>query len=510
MRLHLPQTARAIFQWSLGAYLLGTGLHSVWPGTKIPSFIWPAVAVTGVLWGYAARLSKTQRKAPLQARSRLVWSSFVLLAVFVLGVWRFDATLPGAQDGLTPWVGESISFSGRVISSVVGRFGKTAVIRIDTAAGQNLSCPGCQVLVRLKFRSAIDVGARVSGVCRLAALKPVESGDVWRRSLARRGVWFECQGMSDVQLLARPAPWNVISRLTTWRFWVTARIARTLPRDEATLLSGILYGDRALSDEQADLMRRAGLMHLVAVSGSNVTIVVTLCLAFALSLGLRRQQTFWIVTVAVAAFVGFVGFSASVLRAALMGWLILLSRELGRIPSATRLLLIAAVVMTAFNPWSLVFDAGFGLSFLATWGLLVWTPILQRKFTWLPERFGVRASVATTCSATLMTTPYLAWAFGRMSLAGLITNVFALPLVAWIMLLGAVTALWGNLPGWQLVAVPSFGLLRLLTHIAQIADFLPWLDLRVPELDFVWLLAIYALMWRFWRQVKDNTDLSTR
>lgn len=511
MGLFSPHSTRTVLQWSVAAYLLGTGAHSIWPWTKVPTGMWfGIVAMLVSMWVYAARSPPDADTSIPRITKRVSWKLFILFSCFIFGVLRFDSTIPGLRDGLAPFIGQSVSVSGRILSLNNSRYGTTGNLHIENVADASIRCPGCRVFVRIASHRGVAIGSRVRLDCKLFTPKEDPKDVVRRRMFARQGVWFECRGASHILVLSRPALWDILSHLAIFRARITARISRVLPRDEATLLSGILYGEQQLSDEQRDVMRRAGLMHLVAVSGSNVTIVVTLVFTLALKAGLRRRVAFWTVTTALALFVGFVGFSSSVLRAAVMGWFVLVAYEVGRIPSTDRLLLVAAAVLTLLNPWSLVFDAGFALSFLATWGLLVWTPLFQEKFSWLPDRFGVRSSVATTYGATLMTTPYLAWAFGRMSFAGLITNVFALPLIAWIMLLGAVTAAWGNMPGWQLISLPCFGLLRLLSHIAHISDILPWLDMRVPGLDGMWTVLLYLLLWKIWQQWRAHTDLSTR
>lgn len=328
------------------------------------------------------------------------------------------------------------------------------------------------------------------------------------------GVWrFDIVPFSDIQRLNqfhKPSQSvGALAWLGASRLQLTRRIERMFPRDEATLATGILYGEQNLSRDQRALMQRSGLMHIVAVSGSNVTIVVVVLMSAILAAGFHRRHAFWIASVGILAFLGFVGFSASVVRAGIMGWLVLLARRVGRIPTPSRLLLVAASVMTFLTPTLLAFDRGFALSFLATWGLLAWSPIFSRAYSKLPERFSIREAAATTSAATLMTAPYLGWAFGRMSLAGLFTNLLALPLVPWIMLWTAFAATWGDLPGSFLVRLPTLGLLRLLEWVARLADLVPWLNLRVPSVDIMSLIAIYILLWKIWRSCSEKNELST-
>ncbi|MFH1077957.1 MAG: ComEC/Rec2 family competence protein [Patescibacteria group bacterium] len=300
------------------------------------------------------------------------------------------------------------------------------------------------------------------------------------------------------------------SILARWRAVVTARIESAMPQAQATLISGILYGDQDLSKEQREAFVTSGLMHIVAVSGSNVTIVVQVISFCLLGIGLRRRHAFIGTSVTLILFVGFVGGAASVMRAAFMGWLLLLAREVGRIASSFRLLLVAATILLLIDPWQLFFSASFALSFLAMWGILAWPPIFEQRLTVLPERFGIRQTMAMTLGATIMTAPYLAWSFGRLTLLGLFSNVLALPLIPFAMGAGTFAAIWGPLPGSVFVSAPAVGLAQSIQAIANLASYAPWLDLRVEGMDLSTCLATYALLVYLWRQWSGKTDLSTQ
>lgn len=302
---------------------------------------------------------------------------------------------------------------------------------------------------------------------------------------------------------------NSGSRLGRWRKVVTARISSALPRDEAALVTGILYGDGELSKAQRNLFRTSGLMHIVAVSGSNVTVVVQFISFVMLGIGLRRRQAFWGTTLALFFFVGFVGFAASVARAAFMGWLILLGREAGRIVSPARLLLVAATILLLIDPWQLFFDIGFALSFLAMWGLMAWTPVFEKWLKRMPNVFEFRRTLAMTLAATLMTSPYLAWMFQRISLAGIFTNVLALPLVPFVMAWGTLVGIWGSWPGSEVVSAPVLGLARAIQAVAGLADFFPALNLKIEAVKLSTLIATYGLIVYLWSLLREEKDLST-
>ncbi len=326
----------------------------------------------------------------------------------------------------------------------------------------------------------------------------------WRFESAPRPVLRRIDGR---QFIARTE--RETSVFVWMRHELSSRIHLSLPHNEAELLTGILYGDQELPKELRDRFRSAGLMHIVAVSGSNVTVVVQCVMAMVLRLRVRRRRAFYLTSIALGCFVLFVGAAASVARAAFMGWLMLVAREVGRKASSSRLLLVAATVLLLMNPWQMGFDIGFALSFLAMWGLLELAPVFERWCWFIPKQMEIRQTVSMTLAATLMTAPYAAWAFGRVSLAGLFTNIVALPLIPFIMAFGALVAVWGSLPFFSTVNIPVLGLLRVLIWIAGWADRFPSLDLRMEHVSGTAVIAVYLVIVYFVRRYSGKTDLST-
>ena len=476
---------------ALGAFLMGIAAHSFVPFMHADE-VWIASALVACVMAAAAYRD-----------TRIAVVAVVLSASAILGFWRFNISVPRANQGLLPWLGRGAVFQGRVLAQGTMRNQATLLVAVAEAGGRQIQGPAKSIFLRLKGQ-APEIGTTTSFSCTPRVPGTFPANLERRRSLARKDVWSECSAAVLVETVKPPNPWDPLVWLARWRALLTARIASVLPPDEAELTTGILYGDQDLSAGMKDLFQRAGLMHLVAVSGSNVTIVVSVLLALVLALGFSRRRGFWIVSFGLLVFVGFVGCGASVLRAAIMGWLVILARHLGRLAWTSRLLLVAAAALNISNPWLLAFDPGFALSFLATWGLMSWSPIFQDRLKSVPNILACRESLAATCGATFMTAPYMAWVFGRMSLAGLMTNALALPLVPWTMLWAAVCAAWGNWPGWSVTSLPALGLVRLIIWISHLADFVPWLDLHLPQMDFPLLVAAYGTLYYWWRGLQPD------
>jgi len=279
-----------------------------------------------------------------------------------------------------------------------------------------------------------------------------------------------------------------------WRALVTSRIHRIFPGDAGELLAGMLYGERGLSANAKQAFRTAGLTHLVAVSGSNVSIIMIGLTRLLALFGLRRKTSFTFLSVVLLAFVLFVTPQAPVVRAAIMGWLVALAPLVGRLPRASHLLLVSAVLFTCWRPESLLYDPSFALSFLATLGLMTYgsrfSSALNGK---LPDM--LREAICSTLGATLLTTPYAMWAFGQASAIGLIANIFAVPLVPWIMGMGALALVLPIAP----LILATQGFLQATLLIADASTRLPgyWTKLDVSGSFMVFSYICLALIWFF-------------
>ncbi|HET7091662.1 MAG TPA: ComEC/Rec2 family competence protein, partial [Anaerolineae bacterium] len=153
-------------------------------------------------------------------------------------------------------------------------------------------------------------------------------------------------------------------------------IATILPEPQAALLTGILLGDESgIPQDVKDDFRATGTSHIIAISGYNFAVLLALASVPAVRL-FGRRRAFPILLLLIVAYTAFVGASASVVRAAIMGGLVLWATYLGRQATALNSLFIAAILMTLLDPFTLG-DVGFQLSFAATLGLVLYTRPLQ-------------------------------------------------------------------------------------------------------------------------------------
>ncbi len=211
-------------------------------------------------------------------------------------------------------------------------------------------------------------------------------------------------------------------------------IYRLLSPPQSSILGAMLLGDKnRMSLELKEKLNIAGVRHVTAVSGMHVLILSTILMSFLLGLGFWKGQAFYISIIIIFLFIAMTGFQASGVRAGIMGGLFLLGQKIGRKSVSSRAIVIAAGVMLVMNPLLLFYDVGFQLSFLAALGIIYLSPAFKRWLRFIPEAkfFNFRSILVMTFSAYIFTLPILIYNFGRISLAGLLTNVLILPFI-WI------------------------------------------------------------------------------
>ena len=247
-------------------------------------------------------------------------------------------------------------------------------------------------------------------------------------------------------------------------------------------MEGILIGERAnLLPETKKSFNNAGLTHIIAVSGFNITIILIF-----LSFLFRSFPIFIRLSLAIIC-VGFftllVGPQVSVLRASVFGLIaysILLS---GKKIRAFSLLIAVAVGFIVMDPLVLNYDVSFHLSFLAVFGLLFFGDFFNRIFAFLPRWFGLREALAMCLAAMVFTLPILMINFGQISLVSPLANVAVVPLIPLVMFGGFLSMVAGSFSSYLgiLIGFPTW---LGLSYILQMVSWFGNLSYAALPVDF--------------------------
>ncbi len=283
------------------------------------------------------------------------------------------------------------------------------------------------------------------------------------------------------------------------KYSFSENINRLLPNKEANLLNGLILGEKSdFSDDFREKMNNSGTSHLVALSGFNITIIIGAVLSFLLFIGLSRNYSFWISILFISLFVIITGASLSIIRAAVMGVMAILAVKLGWKYSPRNSLFLAGLIMVLFNPKIIRFDVGFQLSFLATTGLVYFTPFFGKIFRTSKQSFlNWRENISLTLSAQVAVLPLLIIYFGRISLISPISNILILTIVPLAMFLGFLAVIIGFISSiiGTILILPSYFLLKYIIWVIEISGGLgiSSIDLGDYREIFFWLAISLVL-----------------
>jgi competence protein ComEC len=268
----------------------------------------------------------------------------------------------------------------------------------------------------------------------------------------------------------------------------------------AAIVRAILLGDRAgLDDETEERLQAAGTYHVLAISGGNIAVLAAALLAVARMAGLTAGAAHAAVAVILVGYAFLVGGGASVVRATQMAVLYLAARAADHRARPYNAVGASAGVTCALDPLA-VCDAGAWLTYGATVAILAGTPLLLGRLRVAP--LAVRAPaglLAASASAELALFPVSALVFSRVTAAGLLLNLAAVPLMSAVQAGGmALLAVHALAP----VAAPA---VARLTHLAawalvesaRLVEWMPWTVARVPA-PAPGVIAAYYAAWIVW------------
>jgi competence protein ComEC len=318
----------------------------------------------------------------------------------------------------------------------------------------------------------------------------------YRMYLAKEGIFYLCQ-KAKIEVIAHNQGNKFYTLILKIKSQLQKNIDKAIPAPQSGLLSGLLLGgDDKLSQEMQDNFSRTGMTHIVAVSGYNVTIIAEYLMLLGIFLGLWRKQAFWFALVGIFLFVLLVGLPASAVRAGIMGSLLLWAMKNGRLANAQNAIIFSAGIMLLINPLLLRYDIGFQLSFLATIGIVYFSPFLENQMIKKYRAWGIWEILVLTLSAQVFVLPIILFNFKNLSLVSPLANLLVLPIIPLTMFLGF------GLIIFQFVFPPlavvfswlTFLPLKYETAAIQFLAGLKYSSLTIENFSWLWVLMWYIII----------------
>ncbi len=412
MRLDLRMPALGLAAWA-------GGLVAAW----LPFLVVPAAALVGLLVAW-------------RRGSRTLVAAVLVFAAVASGATLRQARVAADPVSILAQVGAAVDVEAVVTSDprpTRSAFGDGVVLRatvvLVTGRGATHRVRSPVLVLAGESWSDVPLGTRVRLTGRLTEPEQ-RGGDVLAAVMSASG---------DPKVLARAGPW-----------WRAAALVRTSLRDsvahrpsaQRALVPALVVGDDAgVGDELADEFRATGLTHLLAVSGTNLTLVVGFLLLAGRWCGVRGRGHYVLGAMGIAGFVLLARTEPSVVRAAAMGTVALVGMGVDGRRRGPRALGVAVVTLLLVDP-ALAVSVGFALSAVATAGILLLAPGLRDALVhWVPR--WMAEAVAVPLAAQLACTPLVAAISGQVSLVAVVANLAVAPVIGPATVLGLAGGLGG-------------------------------------------------------------------
>ncbi|MBW8012141.1 MAG: DUF4131 domain-containing protein [Chloroflexi bacterium] len=452
---------------------------------------------------------------PPYASSLAPTTLFILaLSVFFLGAARYQASLPEVNSDFISWYNDTeieTVLVGVVIQppdvrdSYINLRVKVERLRVADEI-THVEVSGL-LLTRVPTDGDWHYGDRV--VLRGYLETPPENEEFsYSDYLARSGI-YTYMPYGEASLL-ESGQGNVFFRaIFSLKQHALDLVFRFFPDPEASLMAGILLGvESRIPADVREAFNDTGTAHVIAISGFNITIIAALFLKiFNRWLGGRRGAL--AAAVGIAIYTILVGADAAVVRAAIMGWLALLARQVGRRQMGLNSLAFTAAIMALQNP-HIPWDVGFQLSFSATLGLILYAEPLSDYFTKLASRLLPEGLVERlvgpvgeyflfTLAAGITTFPIILYHFQRFSLSSIPANILILPAQPAIMILGGLATLLGLVifPLGQLISYFAWPFTAYTIRVVEWFAALPGGVLISGQIGIVVVILLYVILLGF-------------
>ncbi len=412
-----------------------------------------------------------------------------LIAIFFFALFRFTSAI---TPSIIPSVADASSSQTRVsgiVSSEVERRVSSQRIVLDDVFVADEPRAG-KLLVWAPLYPEVLFGDALVFNCRVEKPEPFE-GFAYDKHLASQGILAVCPRPEYIDVHSAESV-SFLGSLLLLKTAAVHRLQMILPEPHASFLSGLLFGgSSSLSNDMKDDFAATGTSHILAASGFNVSLFSLTFLSWILTTRIGRKRGLILTTMLIVGYVLMAGATPAVVRAGIMGVVVVLSKWISRKAFIPNVLLLTASVMFLLNPFVLS-DVGFQLSFVATAGILALTDRVSKHLAFIPNTFAFRTSFAASLSAIIVTLPILLWHFGSVSLVAPFVNLLVLPLVPyamWLTLIGlGVVITFGAIA--QISILPAWALSWLMLWLISIFGAIPFAFVEPAHAQILAVLTV--------------------
>ncbi|MFA6339124.1 MAG: ComEC/Rec2 family competence protein [Candidatus Paceibacterota bacterium] len=483
--------SKETFLFMIAGFILGVFFRSYLNLGLYFSIFIVFVSVVVFLYTYFCRQSL------INYQKLLFFSIFILF--LGIGFLRYDISeVRSDKIFLDGFLGEKISAEGIITEEPDERENDTrlvvSLIKINSVESDKKLESSVLVTVnnypRYKYGDKIEI---------LGSLKdPVNyesNGRIfdYKSYLAKDGIFYEMK-QPKVVLISHDNGNAFRGALFKIKGAFMKNIENVIPEPGASFMGGLLLGARkSINKDLLNNFRIDGVIHVVVLSGYNITIVAESIMKFFSFLPKIFNSCIGVASIIIFALV--TGGSSTVVRASIMMLIVILARSTGRPYNVLRGLILAGVFMVFYNPKILVFDSSFQLSFMATLGLILLPQYIEKYFIFITDKFNLREMVVSTISTQIFVLPLILYSTGLLSLVALPVNFLILAFVPITMFFGFLTGVFGFL-GNIFSLIPAYISTAFISYELFVVNFfakIPYAAITISQFSSFLLFIIYVV-----------------
>jgi competence protein ComEC len=468
--------------WSAILFISG-----IWIGRKIvlPDLLIFLMALALFSFAVALYLARNRRWA---------WVA-IALCLFIAGLFRINLDLanpPGNDISHFNDLNERITLIGEIVREPDLHPDKTnLIVRADTLYYRDTPIPvSGLVIVKLKYLSLEFNYAdyiMVSGFLSTPTSARNPGAFDYRKYLATKKVksFISIGKTGNVRLLFAQSGNPLLRKIVIpLRKYILAAFNRSLDHPQSALIAGFLIGEtRFIPPDIFQNFRDTGTLHLLAVSGSNVALVIGTVAFFLTLMRVPIKIRYIISLLVILLFCNLSYNQPSVVRASVMISFYLVGKLAYRNVNYINIISMSALVILMFEP-VMLWDVGFQLSFASAFGLICFLPLVFKKLSFAGGRIGKALNwmlmiFLASLVAQLAVAPILAYSFNTIPLVGIISNLVVVPLSS----LAVIFSMVLSFVGWLRPVADRIGMLADWLLAATITSVKFFAGLKIAKLN---------------------------
>lgn len=459
---------------------------------QVIHYAWIGI-ITSIVW---SRFSK------LYLHSKNNFKIMILFIIFtLLGLWRVNQfhKLYSFTD-FDEYNNQTITVSGIVNETPTFKPGTQSVrIHPQSINGERSTKTSRDIVLRFSDLESFSAGDKVlvSGKFTIRSDFESDTGRIvqYRLMSYSRKIAGDIKSPKLIQIVNSDS--NVFKFSASLKRSFLKTLNELFISPASGLLSGIIIGDTSnLDSGLLDIFRAVGLIHIVVLSGYNITLVANFFVRMFAPLGYYRRLI--TAMISLVFFILIVGISPTAMRAGIMALCAFAARYYIRPYIVTRGIAIALFIMVWMSPYSLLFDLSLQLSFLATIGIVYVFPLISERYENMAENtFG--EILLQTIAVNILTLPIIIYQMGTFSLISFPINIAVLAFVPWLTVGGFAAVFIGMIltPIGRIVAFPVQVVTNFIIDIATWTAQHDPFKLSFPLFSVYWMLGIYSVIFMY-------------